>query len=161
MSQGGELPAIAYGPGPGGFGVLNVSPRFSQRARLAFLDFAKAVSWRPAKLKASHVVCLALVPSPDGVVACRLTECGADAYGRNLAMRVEGILCGHDDRCWRHFTAADAWPSEAISNSSGVVVSGIHDASSVVNLEWTPASGRPLILAPRTLVNAPAHWFAA
>lgn len=159
MNEGRELPIIVYGPGPGGFGILSVSRGFSASARLAFIRFAKAVSWRPAKTEEKDVVCLSLVPSPDGVLACRLTECGADVYGRNLAMRVEGILCGHDDRCWLRFTAADAWPSEPISDSCDVVTPGLADAGSVVNVEWSPASGRPLILAPRRLVNAPAHWF--
>jgi len=159
MHEGPGLPAIVFGAGPVGFGVLSISVGFPDAARLAFLDFAKAVSWRPAKAEARNAVCLALVPSPDGVVACRLTEHGNDAYGRGFAMRIEGVLCRHDDRIWRHFAASSAWPSERISDCREATVGTEAQENSSQIVPWTPASGYPLILAPPALVNAPALWF--
>lgn len=160
MIERHKLPAIVYGPGPAGFGIMSASSGFLERARLAFLGFAKSISWRPAKMEAADMACVALVPSPDGVVACRLTECGTDVYGRRLAMRIEGVLCGHDDCVWGRFTALDAWPNEPIGESCEVSVHAETNGGSAAKVEWTPASGHPLILASRKLVNAPAQWFA-
>ena len=159
MAEKFTLPGIMYGPGPDGFAILGVSRRFPQGARRAFVDFAKAVSWRPAKMKATDTVALALVPSTDGVLACRMTDCAADAYGRTLAMRVEGVLCGHDDAVWRRFAELDAWPPETISEPWEVSVPGPVDTESVPQLTWRPCVGRPLILFSRELVSAPGRWF--
>ena len=153
------LPAIVYGPGRDGFAVLGSSARLLDGDRRAFLDFAKAVSWRPAKIDAKSEVALAVVPSPNGIIVCRLSECEADAYGRNLAMRVEGVLCGRQDNSWHWLTDPLAWPQCSIVEPFELelpVSTKLHQHPSV---QWNPATGMPLILASRELVNAPARWF--
>lgn len=160
MPASTRLPAIVYGLGPNGFTITNASPNFPSGARKAFLEFARAVSWRPAKLEARDCTFLSLVTSVDGVVVCRLSQCPADAYGRELAMRIEGILCGSDEVLWRSFITAIAWPNEIISEPCEVVISDLVSDSNNTSVNWSAASGRPLILAPRRLINAPASWFA-
>lgn len=161
MAEDSTLPGIVYGPGLDGFTILGVSPRLPDGARKVFINFAKSVTWRPAKLEAPHAVALALIPSPDGVVVCRMSECSVDAYGRGLAMRVEGVLCGHNDAIWRRFAASDAWPVETVSNPCEVPALTAVDADSVPRVNWSPRTGEPLILSSRILVNAPARWFAS
>ena len=161
MSQTRILPCIIYGLGVDGFDIQGMSHQFPSEGRKAFLNFAKSISWRPAKLEAKNAIALALVPSHDGVVSCRITEGNVDIYGRNLVMQIEGVFCGDDENTWKYYMVPEVWPKDTISDPYEMKVSEEVDnkTTALPHTDWTPTSLIPHIMASRKIVNAPAQWF--
>lgn len=153
------LPAIVFGLTNNGYDIIGKAEDLSPVDINAFLGFAKAVSWRPAKLKEKEVQGTALVPCPGGVFACRLSETSPDTYGRQMAMCVEGILCPAEETAWCSWLEPENWPSRTIQ--APYMVRDIpekNNDNTVLPDNWNPESNQPLVLIPPHLINMPQTW---
>lgn len=159
------LPVLVFGPAEEGYGLLGKKDHIPSQAVDAFIRFAKAISWRPAKLEAPNVKGLALLPCPEGIFVCRISETVPDSFGRRPTMLVEGIYCPDVRSTWLTWLDWDNWPQEALTSSS--IAAPVAQTSPptpplAANLprDWTPATAVPVVFLSEQLLSMPQGWSA-
>jgi hypothetical protein len=153
------LPAVVFGLTKKGYDIIGKSDDISPEDINAFLHFAKAVSWRPAKLKEKDIQGTALVPCPGGLFACRISETSPDTYGRQMTMLIEGILCPAQKAAWEPWLSPANWPSRTIQSPYHLneTPEGKTESPQIPE-NWDPGSNHPLVMISSHLINMPETW---
>ncbi len=160
-----ELPVLCFGTSESGYGLLGSLNDVAESAKESFLEFAKSISWKPKKLDYPDLRFLALVPCPDGVFICRISEAVEESYGRSLPIYIEGILCSNGLSCWERFLDLKQWPEDvfpksttmslSLSKSTSEYTSGL---SEKLPPEWSLESNVPVIFCSENILNLPESW---